>query len=487
MDRRTFSQLAAASLGAAATGACQSLGTARNVGDPTQMGIRELHEAFSARELDPVAVAEEFLARIEATQPTINAYSFVNRDGAIADAQAARQRFANGTAIGPLDGIPLAFKDQYQVAGMQRRFGSALRASSAVDLQDEEVVARMRAAGCVILGKTTQCDEGALSLSRSSATGNTRNPAARDCHAGGSSSGSGAAAAARLGPIQMGADQGGSIREPASLTGCFGFKPSTGLIPLVSEYGVYGPIAAQLADIRPVLETASGRSLVRTDLNLSELRIAYMPYCGDGMPPDPAVKESCAQAIDRLNSSGLKVTEVEPPLPYGVLKEMATPFYAGGISQIVSDFGFEAVLAQGERCFAKHVEATSKLDANLIRQLSEPAFGILDQALETHPVHDYDIVLTPTLSFRAFPLERCHPVEAEATPDFDSWVARYGLSQEHSVALAIATYMKTPEITFPVARRKSEKPVGLSAVASREEDALLLEFAELVEPMLVDG
>ncbi|QLC23925.1 amidase [Parasphingopyxis algicola] len=487
MNRRAFSQLFVTTFAAAATGSCRSMVDAPSVDDPTVMSIRQLGEAFRANTLDPVAVTEEFLERIANTQSTINAYSHIDREGALAGARAARDRFARGNPIGPLDGIPLAFKDQFQVAGMQRHFGSALRMGGPPDASDEQVVARIRATGCVILGKTTQCDEGAVSISRSSATGITRNPAARDCHAGGSSSGAAAAAAARLGPIQMAADQGGSIREPASLTGCYGFKPSTGLIPRDSEYGVYGPIAAQLADIRPVLEAAAGRVLPHHMSHLADLRIAYMPYCGDCLPPSPAVADACSRAVERLQASGVEVTQIEPVIPYGVLKDIAAYFYAESVGEIVGEFGLDAVLASGERCFAEHAQATIALDPEAIGEWAGSAFASLDSALEAHPVHTYDIVLTPTIPFVAFPLERCYPTEAETTPDYAIWKQRYGISQEHSVALAVGTYMKTPEITFPVAGSEDTKPVGLSAVASRGGDAVLLEFAELADPVLVSG
>lgn len=487
MNRRAFSQLFAATFAAVATSACRTVVDASPAGDPTVMSIGQLGEAFRSNRLDPVAVTEEFLARIAATQSTINAYSYIDREGALAGARAARDRFAQGNPIGPLDGIPVAFKDQFQVAAMQRHFGSALRIGGPPDDSDEPLVARMRAAGCAILGKTTQCDEGALSISRSSATGITRNPAARDCHAGGSSGGAAAAAAARLGPIQMAADQGGSIREPASLTGCYGFKPSTGLIPRDSEYGVYGPIAAQLADIRPVLEAAAGRTLPHSLPCLSDLRIAYMPYCGDCLPPNPSVADVCARAVERLRASGVEVSQIEPVIPYGVMKDIAAYFYAESVGEIVGEFGLDDVLASGERCFAEHARATAALDPETIGEWAGSAFASLDSALEAHPVHGYDIVLTPTIPFVAFSLERCYPAEAETTPDYAIWKQRYGISQEHSVALAVGTYMKTPEITFPVANSEDAKPVGLSAVASRGDDAALLAFAELADPVLVSS
>lgn len=486
-DRREFGKLALG-LGAAATvgGCAATVGGLPRYEKPywADWTIARLGDAFRDGSLSPLEVTSETIRMIEATQSSINAYAFVDREGALKAARFSEERFKSACQAGPLDGIPVAFKDQFQVAGMPRNYGNALRKDDLWPSVDEMVVARFREAGCVFLGKTAQCDEGALSLSVSSANGITRNPRVLDNHAGGSSSGSGAAAAAGLGPIQMGADQGGSIREPAGHCGCFGFKPSVGFIPRDSEFGVYGPITRFVEDLRPIVEVAAGAPMPKADIALDSLRIAYMPVLGDCLDPIPAVRIACDKAVARLESAGAMVTRIGEVIPDGLLIDFAAPFYYQQAVELKQEFGAQRLASAMPACFANHFNRTARNDVHDIDRWGRRGRAKLDQALEAHPVHSFDIILAPTSPTPSFPIDRCWPIEAEASEDFPTWIKRYGVTQEHAMMTVVGTYMKTPEITFPCPVDTGEEPIGISAIAKRGNDAMLLEFAETVTGIL---
>lgn len=489
-DRREFGKL---SLGLGAAAICSSCAGAgvEQFQDTkpfwADWQILQLGNAYRDGSLSPVDVTLAVIRLIESAQSSINAYTFIDREGALRDARAAEARFRSQRPIGPLDGIPVAFKDQYQVSGMPRDYGNALRANEPWPSSDEEVVARFREAGCIFLGKTAQCDEGALSLSVSSANGITRNPRQLNYHSGGSSSGSGAAAAAGLGQIQMAADMGGSIREPAGHCGCYGFKPSVGLIPRDSEFGVYGPITRFVEDLRPILETAAGEPLRKSGIAIERLRIAYMPVMGDCLDAVPAVRDACDMAIARLEAAGAQVFQVGEVIPDGVLVDMAAPFYYQPAVDLIREFGIERIASTMPGCFADHFITTARNDAQDIERWGRDGRAKLDQALASHPIHSFDIVMAPTSPTPSFQLDRCWPVEAEASEDFATWIERYGVTQEHAMMTVVGTYMKTPEITFPCPVAPDALPVGISAIAKPGKDALLLEFGEMISEVVTSS
>src|SRR5215218_4478366 len=210
-----------------------------------------------------VELVQQSLDAIEASQPTLNAFRVVLRRQALADAARADRRRAAGDRS-PLLGIPIAVKDDVDMAGVPTMFGAAGRVRTAV--ADAEVVRRLRTAGAVIVGKTNTCELGQWPFTSGPAFGHTRNPWSRNHTPGGSSGGSAAAVAAGLVTAAIGSDGAGSVRIPAAWTHLVGIKPQRGRIstwPLPEAFNgitVNGVLARTVTDAAIVLDAASGNA-----------------------------------------------------------------------------------------------------------------------------------------------------------------------------------------------------------------------------------
>src|SRR3954469_13773100 len=200
------------------------------------------------------------LDAIDASQSTLNAFRVVLRERALADAAAADRKRAAGQEL-PLLGIPIAVKDDVDVAGVPTRFGTDgnIRAAD----RDSEVVRRLRAAGAIIVGKTNTCELGQWPFTSGPAFGHTRNPWSREHTPGGSSGGSAAAVAGGLVAAAIGSDGAGSVRIPAAWTHLVGVKPQRGRISTMPEpesfngLTVIGPLARTVADAALLLDLLS--------------------------------------------------------------------------------------------------------------------------------------------------------------------------------------------------------------------------------------
>src|SRR5215467_5507328 len=196
----------------------------------TSTTLAEVAGRFRDGTLDPVALTETVLAAIEESQPTLNAFVTVAADAARRDAALARDELASGEDRGPLHGVPVAVKDIVDTAGLLTTMGSRHFAGH-IPERDAEVVTRLRAAGAVIVGKTTTHEFAYGPTGDRSANGPGANPRDPSRMAGGSSAGSAAAVAAGLVPLAVGTDTGGSVRIPAALCGVAGIRPTYGRIP----------------------------------------------------------------------------------------------------------------------------------------------------------------------------------------------------------------------------------------------------------------
>src|SRR5215470_13733205 len=213
------------------------------------LSAHELSTAFRAGELSPVEVTRAALARISAWEKHINAMYVVDADGALAQAAASAARWRAGEPLSLLDGVPATIKDNIAVRGLPTPVGTAA-GDMTPSPTDAPPVARLREAGCVLLGKTTMPDFGMLASGISSLHGTTRNPWNLGRNTAGSSSGAGAAIVAGYGPLALGTDIGGSVRLPAAYNGIFGLKPSLGRIPIYPPYlgRVTGPMTRTVTD-----------------------------------------------------------------------------------------------------------------------------------------------------------------------------------------------------------------------------------------------
>lgn len=231
--------------------------------DVTTLTVGAASELLAHGDLSSAALADVYLARIGALDPALRCYVAVRAEEARAEAAAADARRARGEARGPLDGIPIALKDNIDVAGMPTTNGMGPRGERAA-AADAEVVRRLRAAGTVILGKLNM-HEGALGGSTDNPHhGRTHNPWRLGFTPGGSSGGTGAAVAARLCAAGIGTDTMGSVRLPAAYCGVAGLKPTFGLVsargvvPLSRRLDTVGPLARSVTDLGLMLDAMAG-------------------------------------------------------------------------------------------------------------------------------------------------------------------------------------------------------------------------------------
>jgi Asp-tRNA(Asn)/Glu-tRNA(Gln) amidotransferase A subunit family amidase len=280
----------------------------------------------SAREL-----AEAALERIEALNPTLNAFVALDADAALAEADSIDARRARGDDVGPLAGIPIGVKDLEDAAGFVTTNGCAVHADDPPATKDSVLVARLRQAGCVVLGKTNTPEYGFKADTSNPLFGATRNPWNVERSAGGSSGGSAAALASGMVPLCTGSDGGGSIRIPSAVCGLSGFKPSHGRIPTGDavppswgDLSTRGVMSRRIRDAAFVLDTVIGpdpcdlRSLPMPEQSwvdgMSDVRlprrVAWSPTLGYARV-DREVLGLCEAAVQKLAAAGTEVVEID--------------------------------------------------------------------------------------------------------------------------------------------------------------------------------
>src|SRR5687768_10179862 len=231
--------------------------------DPTLASAVELLRRFRARRLSPLELMQATLARIDAVNPRVNAMVTLDRDGALREARRATAALRRGATLPPLHGLPVGIKDVTPTRGLRTTYGSTLFADHVPD-QDALVVARLRAAGAIVVGKTNTPEFAFGPNTVNRVFGATRNPWNPALTAGGSSGGSAAALATGMCALAEGTDLGGSLRGPASFCGVVGFRTSPGLVPrwpsvlAWDTYSVEGPMARGVADAALMLSVMAG-------------------------------------------------------------------------------------------------------------------------------------------------------------------------------------------------------------------------------------
>jgi Asp-tRNA(Asn)/Glu-tRNA(Gln) amidotransferase A subunit family amidase len=283
-----------------------------------------------SRVVSPVEVVEAHLRRVDDINPLLNAIVTLAPD-VLDQARIAEAHLTSGKEVGPLHGVPITVKDTIDTQGLRTTSGSVLRANHVPD-RDATVVARLRAAGAIILGKTNTPEMAIPYESDNPVFGRTNNPHRFELTPGGSSGGEAAAIAAGLSPAGLGSDLSGSIRVPAHFCGIVGLKPTTGLVPmdghtpsadgLLSIAACIGPMARTVADLELILKIiADAAHLETSDVSTSfqqgslaqrGLRVAW--YADDGVAPvTEETRRAIIAAANALSDAGLKVSEENPP------------------------------------------------------------------------------------------------------------------------------------------------------------------------------
>jgi aspartyl-tRNA(Asn)/glutamyl-tRNA(Gln) amidotransferase subunit A len=450
-----------------------------------QLNAPALSAGFAAKRFSPVEVAEALLARIETLDPNINSFCLTDRIATLEQARASEARWAKGAPLSALDGVPVAIKDLLWTRGWP-----TLRGSRTVDPQqawneDAPSVARLREAGAVLLGKTTTPEYGWKGVTDSPLSGVTRNPWNLKMTPGGSSGGSAAALAARLAPLALGTDGGGSIRIPASFSGVFGLKPTYGRVPAypLSPFGTLahiGPMSrdvegsAMLLDVIARGDARDPHSLppakesFAAAADMRGKRIAFSPTMGFAKHIDSEVAALVAAAARRFEQLGAVVEEIDPPLFEGgdAKADFRTLWWAGA-GYLFGDES-EDKKALFDPGFRRMVEEGAAIS---LRQFQKATMARLSFASAMRQfMTRFDFLLTPAVAVPAFEVEKISPWP----DDGFAWLSWTPFSLPFNLT-------QQPVAAVPCGFTRAGLPVGLQIVGRLYDDAGVLAAASVYE------
>ncbi|MEO1102845.1 MAG: amidase [Pseudomonadota bacterium] len=455
----------------------------------------EVVERFGERTLSPVDVLESVLKRLDVTDGTLNAFCHVDREGARQAAQASAQRYNRGTPLGPLDGVPVSVKDMLLTKGMPTRKGSKTTDPDAPQDEDAPAVARLRAGGAVLYGKTTTTEFGGSPYSTSPLTGDTRNPWNTAYGCAGSSMGAAAHLAAGVGPLALGNDAAGSVRMPASFGGVFGHKPTFGIVAsyppsAAGILGHVGPMSWTVEDAARMLAVIAGpdprdpyslpafpaieRAFEQLDGSIAGLRVAYSPSLGI-REPDAEVAQLTDAAAARFADLGARVERVDPSLP--------------GLFEAYDTIRISTRAASYRRTIGE--SARADMDPVVSRVLEQAERYRRDDVIEALRVREvlaarmrafheqWDVLLTPTMAVPPFPLgtgpgpqdEHWYQIGGEI---WSPYTFAFNMTQQPAASIPCG-------LTGPGSRQKPGLPIGLQIVAAPFRDDLVLKCAHAYE------
>ena len=446
----------------------------------------ELADRIRRRELSAREVMTAHLDRIERVNPSINAIvSMLPPEQCLAAADGSDRQVASGGDLGPLHGLPTAFKDLEDAVGLPTSSGSPIHAGTYPE-RDTALVERLRAAGVVPIGKTNVPEFGLGSHTYNRVFGPTRNPYDPSKSAGGSSGGAGAALATGMLPIADGSDMGGSLRNPGNFNNVVGFRPSAGLIPRWPTgspwlpLSVKGPLARSVDDIALIMqamagydardqlsyETPAGTFATPVEADVAGRRVAWAPDLG-GLPLDRAVRRVLDDAHPVLESLGLHVEEAVPDLTnadriFRDLRAFALTQMADLLETNRADLKPEAVwnIEEGLKLSAREAASAMSAQADLFDRMTLFMGG-------------YDAIVCAVNQVPPFPIDIAYPTEVD------------GVAMESYIAWMKSAYWITatrlPAISVPAGFTDDGLPVGMQIVGRHRGDRALLEMARAFE------
>ena len=439
--------------------------------DAAFRSIASLGKDYRRGALTPTAVTETCLERIERYDRPFNAIVPGLAESARAEAAKAGEELAAGHDRGPLHGIPVGIKDLVDIAGTVTGFGSA-PVFAARAARDAAMIARLRAAGAVLVAKTNLLEfaYGAVNPR----VGQTNNPWDEARTAGGSSGGSAAAVAAGLCHAAVGTDTGGSIRIPAAYCGVVGLKPTHGLVPLAGvsmlswSLDHAGPMARSCADSAALLSGLTGTPVDATPQPLRGLRFGLIAALGDDDATTPGVRAGMENACAALRDAGAAVDEVEieglPESAEALLHVLLpeTSVILGHLLDKHPEALAEQTRAQLELGFA--LPATAHVRAQQFRRFLGQRF--LDQLAR------YDVLLSPGVPWEAPPED----------PAIDG-AEGYG----EMLCSAPTNLCGLPSLVLPCGRGEGGMPVSLQLIGPPHGDERLLQIGAALEPLFPLG
>lgn len=456
------------------------------MGEPTDLTrctAVELIDRYRSGAASPVEAVEAVLERIDEVNPTINAFCHVAADEALDAARASEARWRRNEPDGPLDGVPTTIKDLILTKGWPTRRGSrTVNPDQPWDV-DAPATARLRAAGAVLVGKTTTPEFGCKGETNSDLTGITRNPWDPSKTPGGSSGGTAAAVAASLGQLSVGTDGAGSVRIPAAFCGNVGLKPSFGRVPAypLSPFGTVahlGPHTMSVLDAATMLnvlqrpDARDWTALPPTDVDhlatiddgIEGWRLAFSPGLGHASV-DPEVAGAVAAAVATLGELGARVEQVDPGFDDPL--DITTGLWFTGAwtlwntltpeQQAVTDPDFAAEARLGAQL--------SSLDVQRLALRRGELGSYMRQWMQ-----DWDLLVTPSVSVTAFDARPAGtgPFNAESMLGWTPFSYPFNLTQQ-------------PAISVPCGVSAGGLPIGLQFVGPMFADHRVLRAARAYE------
>ena len=450
-----------------------------------------LAELIAQKGISPVELVDAALDRIEKSQPTLNAFITVCAEEARAAAREAEATVMLGDPLGSLHGVPFAVKDLVNTAGVRTTFGSVALADN-VPAADSPSVARLKAAGAILIGKTTTPEFGHKCFTEAPLFGRTANPwdLSRTC--GGSSGGAAASVAAGLVPIGIGTDGGGSSRIPAACCGVVGFKQTLGLVPHDLTPDGFGnqshitPMTRTVMDTAVMLQAMAGPdrrdphslglaapdfvAAARPEGSLAGTRIAWRPFLGNDKLASE-VRTACEAALQAFEELGAVVEPVEDDFQSTepIWLVLTQSFWNARFRRYVGQFG-------------------NRMSDTLIRQMdtgaAHSAVALQEAMFERTRVFReiegwfsaHDLVATPTLSRTALPIDH----DFFAPIEIDGEVTDTVRNSWYPYTLPF-NLSGSPAVTLPCGFASDGLPIGLQLIGPHLGDARLLHAAALYE------
>jgi amidase len=451
--------------------------------DLLQAGVAETARLVADGDVTSLAVVEAALARIEARDRDLNAFSRVLADEALAEAEARDAQQASGGPIGPLHGVPIAIKEEIDVAGAVTTFGGDANSTPAA--HDAEVVVRLRAAGAVVVGKTTMPEFGAFPFTESDSRGVTRNPWDRTRTPGGSSGGTAAAVASGMVPVGMGGDGGGSIRIPSASCGLFGLKPQRGRVTTAPHphlwwsLGTAGPLTRSVRDSALVYDVIRGNAdgdlyTAGGDASFVEaagrapgrLRIGWsVKPVSLGVKPDPVHVQAVEDTARLLAELGHDVRPIDPRYPDPT---------AAFVPQFFAGIRSEAAMVEHYDRLERRTRQTCRLGSWVTPRVRDWAIGqgAAVSAKANRVFQDVDVLLTPAIAHRPPAVGR---LEGTGT-------VRAALRSMPSIAYAaLWNVAGNPAASVPCGLAADGLPVAVQLVGRTDDEVTLFSLSAQLE------
>jgi len=448
-------------------------------------------ERFKNRELSPVELMQAVITRAEEVEPSINAFSHTYFEEALDQARESEARYAKGEPSGILDGLPVAMKDEIDVAGQPVTEGSLIHKDRIAD-KDAVLTARLRQEGAIFHARTTCPEFCSLFNTQSRLFGVTRNPWNLEITPGGSSGGSGAALAAGTAMLATGSDIGGSIRFPASMCGVVGFKPPFGRVPEtyvpfnLEMYCANGPMARTVADTALMQNVISGAyptdaasALPRVELpleyagDLKGTRIAYTMDFGYFDIDDDVVRNT-QDAVARLRALGADVVEVDVNFPEGIERAYyghMDPLFFASLRKSLEEHGdlmCDYNIKMAEQAVRRMEDKRAFYDAAVVESLMYARFGAL--------MEEYDVLVCPTVLTTG--------LTADFNPTADDYVVR-GRAQKLDLSISTCHLFnmmgRCPTISVPSGIADNGVPTGLQIATRAYNDTEVFRVAAAFE------